>query len=107
MVRAGRELRPRTDYILGTDRRLFRNVTVRDPHRNSDQYLVLGCLRGAPLREHSEYLGRRKRSPPSAPPDHPYEGGQNLCGLTEGRTEASGQGYQEKHMDIGGHVETH
>ena len=31
MLRKGQEVRSRTDYILGTDRRLFRNVTVRDP----------------------------------------------------------------------------
>ena len=36
MVRLGRELRSRTDYILGTDRRLFRNASVRDPRHNSD-----------------------------------------------------------------------
>ena len=28
-----------------------------------DQYLVLGCLRGTPLGEHSKYLRRRKRLP--------------------------------------------
>ena len=66
MVWLGRELhevRSRTDYILGTDRRIFRNVAVRDPRQNSDQYLVLGCLLSAPLREHTEYLGSRKRLP--------------------------------------------
>ena len=31
MVRGGKEVRSRTDYILGTDRSLFRNVAVRDP----------------------------------------------------------------------------
>ena len=31
MQRKGQVVRSRTDYILGTDRRLFRNVTVRDP----------------------------------------------------------------------------
>ena len=58
-----RELRSQTDYILGIDCRLFRNVTVQDPYHNSYHYLVLGCLRGAPLREHTEYLGRSKRPP--------------------------------------------
>ena len=50
MVWAGRKVRSRTDYILGTDRRIFNNVTVRDPQHNSEHYLILGCLRGAPLR---------------------------------------------------------
>ena len=63
MVRAGREVRSRMDYILWADSRLFWNLSVRDPRHNSDHYLVLGCLCSAPLREHSEYLGRRKRLP--------------------------------------------
>ena len=49
MLRKGREVRSRTDYILGTDRRLFRNVTVRDPRHNSDYYMVLDFLPSAPL----------------------------------------------------------
>ena len=67
MVRAGREVRPRTDYIMGMDRCLFWNVSVCDPRHNSDHYLVLGCLQSAPLRENYKYLGRRKR-PPLQPP---------------------------------------
>ena len=63
MVPSGREVRSRTYYILGTDHRLFWNVSVRYPRHNSNHYLVLGCLRSAPLRKHSEYLGRRKRLP--------------------------------------------
>ena len=42
MLRKGREVRSWTDYILGTDRRLFRNVSVRDLWHNSDHYMVLG-----------------------------------------------------------------
>ena len=47
MHRGGREVRSRTDYILGIDSRLFQNVVVRDARHNKDHYLVLGCLRGA------------------------------------------------------------
>ena len=49
-------------------RRIFWNFSVQDPRHNSDHYLVLGCLRSSPLREHSEYLRRNKRLPlrPSA-----------------------------------------
>ena len=54
MVRVGREVRSRTDYILVTDRRLFWNVYVWYPRHNSDRYLILGCLRSAHLREQSE-----------------------------------------------------
>ena len=34
MVRGGKAIRSRTDYILGTDRSLFRNVAVRYPRYN-------------------------------------------------------------------------
>ena len=49
MKRQGQVVRSRTDYILGTDRRLLQNVAVRDPRHNTDHYMVLGCLPGAPL----------------------------------------------------------
>ena len=48
VIRKGREVRSQTDYILGTDRSLFRNVDVQDPWHNSDHYMVLGCLPSAP-----------------------------------------------------------
>ena len=63
MVRLGRELRPRTDYILGIDCCLFRNVSVRYPWHNSDHYVFLGCLRSNRLRENTEYLWRHKQLP--------------------------------------------
>ena len=49
MVREGKIVRSRTDYILGTDRRLFWSVSVFDPRHNTDHYMVLGCLSSAPL----------------------------------------------------------
>ena len=82
MIWAGREVRSRTGYILGIDHCLFRNLTVRDPQNNSNHYLVLGCLRGAPLREHTKYLGRGK-CPPPMPPHHPDKVGQTLRGPRE------------------------
>ena len=63
----GREVRSRTEYILGTDRRLFRNFAVQDPRHNSDHYMVLGCLPRAPLTDHKRYLGGRKRWPVRPP----------------------------------------
>ena len=57
----GREVRSRTDYILGTDSRLFGNVSVWDPWYNSDHYMVLGCLPSTSLPEHKRYIGGRKR----------------------------------------------
>ena len=44
MVRGGEAMRSRTDYLLGTDRSLFRNVAVRDPGYTSDHYMVVGLL---------------------------------------------------------------
>ena len=41
MVREGRVIRSRTDYLLGTERSLFRNMAVRDPRKNSDYYMVV------------------------------------------------------------------
>ena len=59
------------DYILGTDRRLFGNASVRDPRHNSDHYMILGCLHRAPLRDHARYLGGRKLPPPLRPQTAP------------------------------------
>ena len=46
MKRQGQVVRYWTDYILGTDRRLFQNVAVRDPWHNTDHYMVLGLTEG-------------------------------------------------------------
>ena len=70
MRRKGQEVRSRTDYILGTDRRLFRNVTVRDPRHNSDHYMVLGCSPSAPLSETKQYLVGQNQWP-VRPPTQP------------------------------------
>ena len=61
MVREGKVVRTRTDCLLGTDRSLFRNVSVWDPRHNTGHFMVVGCLRSAPEREHTGYImGRRK-----------------------------------------------
>ena len=70
MVREGKVIRSRTDYLLGTDRSLFRNVAARDPRHNSDHYMVVGHLRSETAREHAQYIkGRRKM--PLQPPKEP------------------------------------
>ena len=51
MIRKEREVRSRTEYILGTDCR-----SVRDPWHNLDHYMVMGCLHSASLKEHARYL---------------------------------------------------
>ena len=72
MKRQGQVVRSRTDYILGTDRRLFKNVAVREPWHNTDHYMVLGCLPGAPLTTTRRYMGGRKRCP-VRPPAEPSQ----------------------------------
>ena len=70
IVREGKVIRSRTDYLLGTDRSLFRNVAVRDPRHNSDHYMVVGQLRGVTAREHVRYIKGRRRLqllPPKEP----------------------------------------
>ena len=70
MLQKGREVRSRTYYIMGTDRCLFRNFSVRDPRHNLDHYMVLGCLTSASLTEHKIYLGGWKKLP-LRPPTKP------------------------------------
>ena len=70
MVREGKVIRSRTDYLLGTDCSLFRNVVFRDPRDNSDHYMVVGLLRGGTTREHIRYIAGRRRmqlKPPREP----------------------------------------
>ena len=55
---------------MGTNFRLFGNVSVRDPRHNSYHYLVLGCLHRASLKEHMRYLEGRKKIP-LRPPTEP------------------------------------
>ena len=63
MIWVGREVRSRTDYILGTDCRLFGNFSVRDPRNNLDHYIVIGCIHSTPPKEHFRYLGWSKWLP--------------------------------------------
>ena len=70
MVRKGKVVWSRTDYILGTDRSLFWNVSVQDLRYNTDHFLVLGCLCSAPAREHAKYPTVHKKLP-LQPPTEP------------------------------------
>ena len=63
MVRGGKAVRSKMDYILGTDRRLFMNVSVRDPRHNSDHYMVRGVLRGGTAKTHEKYIAGRRKVP--------------------------------------------
>ena len=91
MVREGKVIRSRTDYILRTDCCLFWNVSVWDPRHNTDHYMVLVCLHSAPEREHTKYLTGRKQLP-LRPPSSPHAGGRDLRGPTEGRAKTASTG---------------
>ena len=68
VVGQGRVVWSCTDYIMGSDRWIFQNMSVQDPRHNSNHIMVLGCLCGASLRQHSCYLGCKTRlllRPPS------------------------------------------
>ena len=60
MIRGGSEVRSRTKYILGTDRRLLQNMKAQDARHKTDHYLVLGCLHRS---AYSCYLKERNRFP--------------------------------------------
>ena len=68
-----REGRSQTNYIMVTDSRLLRNVSVQDPWRNSDHFMVMVCIRGAAQWEHTSYLGRRCWFPLLPPRQHTQE----------------------------------
>ena len=75
MVQEGKVVRSRTDYLLGTDRSLFRNVSVRDPRHNIDHFMVVGCLRSAPECKHANYIMGRRKMPPIPPTEPTREDG--------------------------------
>ena len=67
MVRKGLVVRSRTDYLLGTDRSLFRNVSVRDPRHNTNHYMLVGHLRSTTARDHARYIKDRQKMPLKPP----------------------------------------
>ena len=106
MRRKGQVVRSQTDYILGTDRRMFKNVAVRDPRHNTDHYMVLGCLPSAPLSATKRYLGGTKAMAGEAT-DKTLADRHAICGSTESRTETNTAGSKTKRLDLGGNVATH
>ena len=75
MVQEVKVVRSQTDYILWTDQSLFWNVSVRDLRHNTDHFIVVGCLRRAPTREHAKYLTGRKKLPLQPPTEPTREDG--------------------------------
>ena len=50
-------------------------MSVREPRHNTDNYMVFGCLRSAPEREHAKYLSGRKKLPLQPPAEPTREDG--------------------------------
>ena len=75
MVREGKVVRSRLEYILGIYRSLFWNVSVRDPRHTTDHYMLLGCLRSATEMEHARYLLGSKQLPLHPPAEPTREDG--------------------------------
>ena len=67
--------------------------------------MVLGCVQSASLKDHTRYLGGRKRLPPPST-DQTDKGGHNVRGPTKGCSETVGLGSVEEHMDLGDNLET-
>ena len=106
MLWNGREVQSWTDYILGTDRRIFRNVVVWDPRHNSDHYMVLGCLPSAPPDGAQEIPGRGETVAGEAAGET-NAGRPTFRGPTEGRPKGATAQGETKHLDLREDVETH
>ena len=63
MVREGKVVRSRTDYLLVTDRSLFRNMSGRYPRHNTDRFMVVGCLCSALTWDHARHIKCRREMP--------------------------------------------
>ena len=50
-------------------------MSIRDLRHNTDHYMVLGCLRSAPEREHARYLLGCKKMPLRPPAEPTREDG--------------------------------
>ena len=78
-LRDGKLLRSRCDYILGTDRRLFETVGIRDPrHYSSDHYMIMARYLIRPTPSHKSYLRGRKRFPLTLPTRGPLNKADTL-----------------------------
>ena len=101
MIREGRELRSRTEYILGMDHHLFGNVSSWDP-----MHLYGSGLPPQTTPEGAHQVPRVTQASPPPPTDRPNEGGRNIRVPTEGHPKAAGKGSEEERVNLGGNVET-
>ena len=61
MLREGRRLFRRCDYILTTDPTEFRTLRIKNPRFDSDHRMLLGILRSGSTRQHKRYVNSRSR----------------------------------------------
>ena len=57
----------RCDYVLARDRRMFTNVAIRQPRKDSDHNMIVATLRSAPIAQNRAYPRSRKQFPLSPP----------------------------------------
>ena len=70
-------VRSRTDYLLGTDRSLFRNVSEKDPRKKHRPIYGVGLLTQRPkMGTHPLHHGKAENSAPTT--YGAYEGGQDI-----------------------------
>jgi hypothetical protein len=78
-IRDSKLIRSRCDYILGTDRRLFTTVSIRDPrYFSSDHYMLIARYLISPTPSHKLYLKGRKRLPLKPPTKGPLSQADTL-----------------------------
>jgi exonuclease III len=56
MMREGTRLKARCDYILGTNRRIFQYIRLKNPNYNSDHLMVMGGIRSGENADNIKYL---------------------------------------------------
>ena len=96
-------VRSQTDYILGTDRRLFQNVAVRDPPAQHRPLHGPWVFTGRTPGDDTEISGGTEAMAGAAT-GGAIEDGQTLCGSTESPTKKSVAGSETKRLDLGGDV---
>ena len=70
--RGGFTIRSRCDYILGSDRRMFSNISLKDPRCfTSDHLMVVGRITSATRSKNRSYLRSRTRYPLGPPRSGP------------------------------------
>jgi exonuclease III len=63
MGREGNIIQSRCDYTLGTDRRIFKYISIKDPFYNSDNFMMTGGIHSASKNDNIKYRRRRQKFP--------------------------------------------